>query len=272
MGPKQALLGMNVIGAVWETVTGGGHPGLQVFRSIVPAPSHREWDRAFACCQRAMMVGPTEDQPIMARLTKQQPVVVPPETEMLLWTQVPGNDGKTTYTALVEGTDVETDWQVAHAVVEVVKNKLPIRVCNPHPYSIEIPQRQPLAKVCRLTPDQIHANELALQEQEDGELTVVVRAVQELAEDSTAGGLPQCPHLPLTQQDQEPQSLTMAVRTEETTDGLQSWKSRQQEDPTLRLGEGRPSLEARGGKRTNRGTRTDRGAPRLEEAGVEGVP
>lgn len=197
MGPEQGLLGMNVIGTVWETVHEGGHPGLQVFRSVVPPCSHCEWDRAFACCQRVMVVGPTEDQPITARLTKQQPVMVPPETEMVLWTQVPGNAGKTTYTALVEGMDTETEWHVAHAVVEVVQNKVPIR--------------QPLAKVCQLSPDQIHANELVLQELTDGEVEVAVRAFLELVEDDTAGGLPQCPHLPQTQQDQVNQLLTKVV-------------------------------------------------------------
>lgn len=77
---------------------------------------------------------------------------------MVLWTQVPGDTGKATYTALVEKMDEETTWQVAHTVVEMVKNKIPIRVCNPHPYSIEIQQRQPLAKVCCILPDQIYGN------------------------------------------------------------------------------------------------------------------
>lgn len=207
MGPDHGILGMNVIEPVWETVNGGRHPGLQVFRSAVPASLHKEWDRVFACCQRALAVGPTEDQPVTARLTRQQPVVVPPETEMVLWAQVPGDSGKASYTALVEGMDAETEWQVAHSLVEVVNNKIPIRLCNPHPYPIEIPQRQPLAKVCHISPDQIHGNELVLQEQTDGEVEVAVRAVQELAEDSTAGGFPCCPHLPQQQQDRVNQLL-----------------------------------------------------------------
>lgn len=61
--------------------------------------------------------------------------------------------------------------------------------------------------MCHISPDQIHGNELVLQEQTDGEVEVAVRAVQELAEDGTAGGLPHCPHLRQQQQDQVNQLL-----------------------------------------------------------------
>lgn len=61
--------------------------------------------------------------------------------------------------------------------------------------------------MCHISPDQIHGNELVLQEQTDGEVEVAVRAVQELAEDGTAGGLPHCPHLRQQQHDQVNQLL-----------------------------------------------------------------
>lgn len=54
--------------------------------------------------------------------------MVPPETELVLWAQVPGDSGKATYTALVEGMDAETEWQVANSVVEVMNNKIPINL------------------------------------------------------------------------------------------------------------------------------------------------
>lgn len=57
-----------------------------------------------------MAVGPTEERPVTARLTKQQqPVVVPAESEMMLWAHIPEDPGKTHYTALVEGVDTETE-------------------------------------------------------------------------------------------------------------------------------------------------------------------
>lgn len=191
MGPDQGLLGMNVIGHVWNTVHQGAHPGLEAFKSAISQGSRQEWERALGCCQRVMTVGPTEERPVTARLTKQPVVVVPSGSEMVLWAQVPENPGKTHYTALVEGMDTETDWQVAHAVVDVKNHRIPIRVCNPHPYPIEIPQRQPLAKVCQISLDQIHTDHLEFQELPNGELEVAVRAVQEIGEDGTSGGVPQ---------------------------------------------------------------------------------
>lgn len=50
-----------------------------------------------------------------------QPVIVLTESEMVLWTHVPENNGKH-YTALVEGLDSENEWQVADSVVEVKGN------------------------------------------------------------------------------------------------------------------------------------------------------
>eukprot|EP00064_Thunnus_orientalis_P012232 superscaffoldBa00001853_g12266 len=78
-----------------------------------------------------MTTGSSEDQPIAAQLTKQQPVIVSSQSEMMLWTQ----------------------------------------------------------------------------ELSDGELEMVELEVQVLAEDNTAGGLPQCDNLTKTQQERAAQLL-----------------------------------------------------------------
>lgn len=105
------------------------------------------------------------------------------------------------------GLDTENEWQVAHAVVEIKGNKLPKRINNPHPYPIKIPQRQPLAKVCQISPEQIDTNEIVLQVQSDGEMEVTVRAIQETAEDCTSGGVPHCADLPTSQKERVEQLL-----------------------------------------------------------------
>ncbi|KAI9516466.1 hypothetical protein NQZ68_015967 [Dissostichus eleginoides] len=93
MGPDQRLLGMNVIPPVWEAVEGGAYPGLKAFKSTVPPASQKEWEMAFACCQRVLTSRPTEVRPVTARLTKQQPVIVPAGSEMVLWAHIPENIG-----------------------------------------------------------------------------------------------------------------------------------------------------------------------------------
>lgn len=62
-----------------------------------------------------------------------------------------------------------------------------------------MPQRQPLAKVCQISPEQIDANDLVLHKRSDREIEVAVRAIQETAEDDTSGGVPHCPNLPQSQ-------------------------------------------------------------------------
>lgn len=44
MGPEQGLLGMNVIGQVWNTVHLGAHPGLEAFKCAIPQGSRQEWE------------------------------------------------------------------------------------------------------------------------------------------------------------------------------------------------------------------------------------
>ncbi|KAF3858975.1 hypothetical protein F7725_021374 [Dissostichus mawsoni] len=123
------------------------------------------------------------DGPVgVARLTRQESVVVPPNSEMVLWTQLYGAETKSDFCALVEGPERDDEWQVARTVAWVVKGRLPIRVCNPNPYPVTIPQRRPLANVFQVEPSQIRGEkDLVLKISDPGVVEVDVQT-QELWE------------------------------------------------------------------------------------------
>ncbi|KAF3858289.1 hypothetical protein F7725_011490 [Dissostichus mawsoni] len=86
-----------------------------------------EWERAFAVCQKVSQTDSSDGPVGVARLTRQESVVVPPNSEMVLWTQLYGAETKSDFCALVEGPERDDEWQVARTVAWVVKGRLPIR-------------------------------------------------------------------------------------------------------------------------------------------------
>ncbi|XP_041920929.1 uncharacterized protein LOC121684874 [Alosa sapidissima] len=58
--------------------------------------------------------------------------------------------------ALIESLpDSGQEWCVARIVTTLQGGRVPCRLCNPNPYPVEVPQRQPLAAVTEVTPTDI---------------------------------------------------------------------------------------------------------------------
>lgn len=153
---NRAILGMNVINHCWEALFQGSHPGFTAFKSAIP-PSHgAAWDKAFSVCRRIQAIGEMEDFQGTARLSRITPVQLQPETEMLVWAQVPHATGVPETCVLVEdlGGDVQ-EWRVGRAVLHMKGGKVPLRVCNPHPYPITLPTCKPLAKITGISQQDI---------------------------------------------------------------------------------------------------------------------
>ncbi|KAL2085758.1 hypothetical protein ACEWY4_019078 [Coilia grayii] len=147
---------MNVINHCWEALFQGGHPGLTVFKSTIPSSHGAAWDKAFSVCQRIQASGEMEDFQGTARLSRMAVVQLQPETEMLVWAQVPQATGVPETCVLVEdlGGDGQ-EWRIGRAVLHMKAGKVPLRVCNPHPYPITLPARKPLAKVTGISQQDI---------------------------------------------------------------------------------------------------------------------
>ncbi|KAL2093598.1 hypothetical protein ACEWY4_010910 [Coilia grayii] len=153
---EYGLLGMNVIEDCWAGIFRGGHPGVAAFKSVFPPAAEKAWDAAFAACQRINASMPNMDLQGVARLPRQPPVVVPPSTEMIIWAHVPQAASQPDCPVLIE--DLENhgqEWRVARSVSWTRKGMVPMRVCNPNPFPLELRQRCPLASVTQIDPQDI---------------------------------------------------------------------------------------------------------------------
>lgn len=88
----------------------------------------------------------------VARLTRQDPVEVPPFSEMILWATVLEAPKAFQQCVFVEGIGEGHQWQIARTLAEMKSGKVPIRVKNVNPYPVLIPQRRPLASVHHINP------------------------------------------------------------------------------------------------------------------------
>lgn len=184
LNAEEGILGMNVISHFWKELFQGVHPGLTVFGATMSQAAKGEWKRAFAVCQKVSQAESSDKQIGVARLTRQDPVYVPPNSEMVLWTQLYGPKSMSDFCALVEGPERDDEWQVARTVVQVVKGHLPIRVCNMNPYPVLILQRRPLANVFQVDPSQIRGEkDLVLKASDPGVVEVDVQASHITTED-----------------------------------------------------------------------------------------
>ncbi|KAK1887887.1 Gypsy retrotransposon integrase-like protein 1 [Dissostichus eleginoides] len=135
-----------------------------------------EWEHAFAVCQKVSQTDSSDGPVGVARLTRHESLVVPPNSEMVLWTKLYWAETKSDFCALVEGPERDDEWQVARTVAWVVKGRLPIRVCNPNPYPVTIPQRRSLANVFQVEPSQIWGEkDLVLKTSDPGVVEVDVQ-------------------------------------------------------------------------------------------------
>ncbi|XDV15645.1 hypothetical protein PO909_015682 [Leuciscus waleckii] len=113
----------------------------------------KAWDAAFAACQRVNSSMPEVELQGVAKLQRQPPVVLPPGSEMIVWAHVPQATNQPNCAVLVEDLGHHgQEWCVARSLSWVQGGKVPLRVCNPNPFPLELPQRRPLASVTQIDP------------------------------------------------------------------------------------------------------------------------
>ncbi|KAL7874541.1 hypothetical protein SRHO_G00055110 [Serrasalmus rhombeus] len=94
----------------------------------------------------------------IAQLPRQSPVTIPPQSEMIVWTQVSGHVSN--QSCNVEPlSDNGLEWCVACIVTTLHGGRVPCRLCNPNPYPVEVPQHQTVVEVTEVTTANIKGNE-----------------------------------------------------------------------------------------------------------------
>ncbi|KAJ8398044.1 hypothetical protein AAFF_G00431210 [Aldrovandia affinis] len=139
------------------------------------------WEKASAACQQVSSEGPMTYWHGVAKLERQAPVVLFPESEVIVWAYVSQAVGHPECCVLVEDLEeTNYEWQAARVVGRMQQGKVPLHVCNPNPYPVELPQRRPLASVSQLGPKDVQVQrELVLRSKEPHVVEVDVCAVQE---------------------------------------------------------------------------------------------
>lgn len=144
---------MNVVAECWAGIFQGRHPGIAAFKSVFSPSAEKVWDAAFAACQRVNAPMPEVELQGVAKLQRQQPVVLPPGSEMIVWAYVQQATNQPKSAVLVEDLDHQgQEWCVARSLSWVQGGKVPLRVCNPNPFPLELPQQCPLASVTQINP------------------------------------------------------------------------------------------------------------------------
>ncbi|KAL2083788.1 hypothetical protein ACEWY4_021561 [Coilia grayii] len=174
------ILGMNVIRHCWELLEArGGGPHYSLFVSALPRPDRTAWSQAFATCRRVQVTrgGPME---WVAKVRMAGPSTIQPQSEQVVWAEVPGGQLRDGDQVLVEdfrGGDQE--WCIGRVLTRVQGGRVPLRVCNLHTYPVELPVRRPLASVERVGPDAVQLpNELVLRPQGEWTVEVEVRPIR----------------------------------------------------------------------------------------------
>ncbi|XP_028301871.1 uncharacterized protein LOC114462925 [Gouania willdenowi] len=145
---------------VWSALTQGNHPGLAAFKTTIPWVEGQAWAQAFAECHRISTREPLPPYQGLTKLPRQQPVVIPPQTEMLVWTQVSEGFPKRACNVIIEPLpESDSEWRVGRTLAELMGGRVPLRLCNPNPYPVEVPQRQPLAQVTEVAATNVQGDQ-----------------------------------------------------------------------------------------------------------------
>ncbi|KAK7938602.1 hypothetical protein WMY93_001928 [Mugilogobius chulae] len=181
------IVGMNVIVACWDAIFKCSK------KSALPQPFREQkvWREAFATC-RHVEVAPAEDGLVgYVRVATKRHIIVPPKSEKVVWGLTKMGPAGADYCALIEampGASVG-DVGVAKALVEVRKGRVPVRVCNPHPYSVSIGRFKKLGRLYHVEETDVHGpNDLALSLGEDCVVEVALVDVGDRS--STSSELP----------------------------------------------------------------------------------
>ncbi|KAJ8006752.1 hypothetical protein DPEC_G00110480 [Dallia pectoralis] len=129
------------------------------------ATARGAWDKAFAVCRRmeASEGIPQGEFCGTASLARQSTVRLPPETEMVVW-------------RLEDLGDSAQGYRGARTLCHLKGGKVPVRLCNPHPFAIDLPQRAALATVSQVDPAATQTGvQVSLQTIGPGEVEVDVR-------------------------------------------------------------------------------------------------
>ncbi|XP_016516662.1 uncharacterized protein LOC107833047 isoform X2 [Poecilia formosa] len=145
--------------------------------------SHQVWEEAFAVCQRISATKTGGDSPEYVRPACRRGIQVPPNCETMIWGRTSQKMRSKDGLVLVEAISGSEQWGVARTLSVVDRGRLPVRVCNPHPYPIKIGPYEKLGRLYQVEETEIQgAGDLSLTMGSDGVVEVGVTEAVEMGE------------------------------------------------------------------------------------------
>ncbi|XP_070405900.1 uncharacterized protein [Nothobranchius furzeri] len=166
------IIGMNIVTACWKAL-------FKSSAAAAPCPSpikhQKAWKDAFATCRRIEATVAEEGLLGFVRLARRGPIRVPPRSEMLVFGRVRRGPRGADYCALLDPTSETSKVGVARTLAIVRNGRIPVRVCNPHPYSLSIGRYEKLGKLYHMDETDVHGpRDLSLSLEEDGAVEVAL--------------------------------------------------------------------------------------------------
>ena len=169
------IVGMNVVSACWDAVF--RWPGKPVFS---PGRERVMWKEAFATCRQVAAM--TLDDGSLGHVwsASRTRLRIPANSELVVWGRVRKGGVGATLEALVEGLPDGKLFGVARALVTGRGGRVPVRLCNPHAYSLVVGRYQRLAKLYPVTAGDVRGSrDLNLSMGADGMVDVALVGVEE---------------------------------------------------------------------------------------------
>ncbi|KAL7377312.1 hypothetical protein ABVT39_025530 [Epinephelus coioides] len=114
------------------------------------------WRDAFAACQR--IEATMEEDGLLGYVwpAQRRAIRVPPRSEVLVWGRARMGLRGADYCALVEALPETSNVGVARTLAVVKDGRVPVRICNPHPYCLTQGQYQKLGKLYHVDEADVH--------------------------------------------------------------------------------------------------------------------
>jgi len=166
------IIGMNVVTACWNALFKWSGESVSAPPQLT---KQRVWRDAFATCRRVEVTTAENGLLGFVRPARRSNIRVPPKSEVLVWGRARMGPRGADYCALVEALPYATNVAVAKTLAVVRNGRVPVRICNPHPYSLSIGRYEKLGKLYHIDEADVHGpRDLSLSLEEDGVVKVAL--------------------------------------------------------------------------------------------------
>lgn len=180
------IIGMNVISQCWSALFQNEGHSSSLFQST---RERQAWQQVTAVCQRVADRIHEDGSLGNVWLANRRGVRVPPRSEIIVWERARMGLRQRDYCGLVEPVS-EQPVAAARTIAMVRDGKMPVRLCNIHPYSVFVGKYQKLGRLYEVnSPDIYGCRDLGLTLDTEGIVEVSLTEASPIVEDAFFPGI-----------------------------------------------------------------------------------